>query len=90
MIGGSSGCGLCPWRSSGKVGAYVIHNMTQGLVLHCIAFMLTLVVTQSNARIDLNFILVVAFLHPVMKNSLTFSFHKLDATQRKGLASLVN
>ena len=24
MIGGSSGCGPCPWRSSGKVGAYAL------------------------------------------------------------------
>ena len=23
MIGGASGCGLCPWSSSRKVGAYV-------------------------------------------------------------------
>ena len=22
MMGGSSGCGLCPWSCSGKVGAY--------------------------------------------------------------------
>lgn len=34
LIGGSSGCGLCPWRCSGKVGAYAnvpvnIHSSVQ-------------------------------------------------------------
>ena len=24
MIGGPSGCGLCPWSSSEEVGAYVL------------------------------------------------------------------
>ena len=30
MVGGASGCGLCPWSSSRKVGAY-------GGILSCIS-----------------------------------------------------
>ena len=62
--------------------------MTQGFVLCHVAFVLTLVATQSNSRIDLDSIL--AFLRLVIKklrNSNNFTFHKFDATQRKGLAS---
>ena len=65
-----------------------IQNMTQGFVLRCVAFTLMLLATQSNPRIDSDSIL--AFLHLVMnncKNLNIFTFHKLDATQCKGLAS---
>ena len=44
--------------------------MTQGFVLRRVTFVLILVATQSNARIDLDSILAflcVAFLHLVMK-----------------------
>ena len=64
--------------------------MTQGFVLPRIAFALTLVATQSNAKIDSDSIL--AFLRLVMKKSRKFEyFHvsqvRRNATQRKGLVS---
>ena len=31
MMGVSSGCGLCPWSCSGKVGAYAYHTSFEAL-----------------------------------------------------------
>ena len=70
-----------------------VHNTTLYNALHCVAFALTLVGTQHNARIDLNPILAflcIAFLCQIVKKSLkyliiqNFAFHKLT----QGLASL--
>ena len=38
MIGGASGCGLCPWSSSRKVGAYA---QARGVCAHRALVMLT-------------------------------------------------
>ena len=32
MIARSSGCGLCPWSCSGKVGAYVLGELRLELI----------------------------------------------------------
>ena len=35
MMGVSSGCGLCPWSCSGKVGAYVLQSKsTHSMMLY--------------------------------------------------------
>ena len=68
-----------------------VHNMTLHHMLRCVAFALTLVTTQRNARIDSDPILAVlcvASLLLIAKKSLNlemFAFRKL--TQRKALAS---
>ena len=33
MIGGASGCGLCPWSSSRKVGAYAYNNIFMAIAI---------------------------------------------------------
>lgn len=62
--------------------------MTQGPLLRCAVFTLTLVTTQCNTRINSDLILAflcVTFLHLVMKSHEsfnTFALRKLDTTQR--------
>ena len=53
-----------------------VQNMMQGLTLRCIAFTLTLVTTQSNARIDLDSIL--AFLRIVFVCSCHEKLQKFE------------
>ena len=55
--------------------------MTQGLALRCVAFALTLVATQSNARIDPDSILAflcIALLHLVMKKLRNFEYFRVS------------
>ena len=58
MMGVSSGCGLCPWSYSGKVGAYVVDCGTWE------TFTLTLVPWLSQWFMIVGFDSVALFLHP--------------------------
>ena len=57
MIGGASGCGLCPWSSSRKVGAYALPLCQKGSLnvrrkqvdlLECLLTLLELDLGQRN------------------------------------------
>ena len=55
--------------------AQFIINMTQGLAMHCVTFVLMLISTQSNTRIDSDSIftfLYIAFLCLITKKSEYF------------------